>query len=145
MILGAFSLVNKKIKFIGNWDNSSFGIAMKQKYSKFSNIELIDPIYDVETLSYIRSSCSYYIHGHSAGGTNPSLVEMMHFSKPILCFDCDYNRATTENSALFFCDSSELTSILSSSIEPNIGSKLKKIAKQRYTWDRVRKQYYDIM
>ena len=51
----------------------------------------------------IRSTLSYvYVHGHSAGGTNPSLVEMMHFEKPIIAFDCVYNRATMEDKGQYF-------------------------------------------
>ena len=89
MILEAFSKTDKPLKFIGNWDSSEFGRVMKSKFSVFDNIEIIDPIYDIEKLSVLRSSCSFYIHGHSAGCTNPSLVEMMHFGKSIFCFDCN--------------------------------------------------------
>jgi putative lipase involved disintegration of autophagic bodies len=42
------------------------------------------------------------VHGHSAGGTNPSLVEAMNFGLPILAFDCVYNRATTEDKCKYW-------------------------------------------
>jgi glycosyltransferase involved in cell wall biosynthesis len=41
------------------------------------------------------------VHWHSAGGINPSLMEAMHFGKAVLAFDCNYNRSTTEDKALF--------------------------------------------
>jgi hypothetical protein len=41
-----------------------------------------------------------YLHGHSAGGTNPSLVEMMGFGVPILAWDCAYNRVTPRHRAI---------------------------------------------
>lgn len=75
---------------------------LKDKYGDCENIHLLSPIYDVKVLNVLRSHCCYYIHGHSAGGTNPSLVEAMFFNKPILAYDVIYNRETTENKADYF-------------------------------------------
>ena len=63
--------------FIGNWDKSAYGQELKRKYSGVGNIQLIDPVYDLDVLYVLRNNCCFYIHGHSAGGTNPSLVEAM--------------------------------------------------------------------
>lgn len=145
MILKAFSQTDKPLKFIGNWDTSEFGRVMKSQYSTFVNIEIIDPIYDIGHLADLRSSCSFYVHGHSAGGTNPSLVEMMHFGKSILCFDCSYNRASTEGMAHFFTNSNDLISNISSEQEINNGDAMLEIAQRRYTWDIVRQQYFELM
>ncbi len=145
MILEAFSKTDKKLKFVGNWNSSDFGRSMKAQYSTFNNIDIVDPIYDIETLSVMRSSCSFYVHGHSAGGTNPSLVEMMHFGKDIFCFDCNYNRASTENMSEFFTDSVELIHHINAARQLVNGSTMKEIAQRRYTWDIVREQYFETM
>jgi glycosyltransferase involved in cell wall biosynthesis len=145
MILNAFSRTAKPLKFIGNWSNSDFGRQMKAKYSSFENIDIVDPIYDIEKLSVLRASCSFYVHGHSAGGTNPSLVEMMHFAKPIMCFDCNYNRASTENMASFFSDSVDLVSHINGEKATANGQSMLEIAQRRYTWDIVRNQYFDLI
>lgn len=145
MILNAFSHTTKPLKFIGNWANSEFGRQMKAKYSSFENIELIDPIYDIEKLSLLRASCSFYVHGHSAGGTNPSLVEMMHFGKTIMCFDCNYNRASTEDKAGFFSDSVDLVANINAKKAFDNGQAMLDIAQRRYTWDIVRNQYFDLI
>lgn len=145
MILNAFSRTSKPLKFIGNWSNSDFGRKMKEKYSSFANIEIVDPIYDIEKLSELRASCSFYVHGHSAGGTNPSLVEMMHFAKPIMCFDCNYNRASTEDKAAFFSDSADLIVNINTEKDFANGQAMLEIAQRRYTWDIVRNQYFDAM
>jgi len=144
LILEAFSQTNKNLKFIGNWNNSDFGRAMKAKYNQFANINIVDPIYDIETLFDIRQKCSFYVHGHSAGGTNPSLVEMMHFNKNILAFDCNYNRASTEDKASFFANTKELISLINHSNDLNNGSEMVEIAERRYTWEIVKKQYFDL-
>ncbi|MGD8203041.1 DUF1972 domain-containing protein [Pantoea sp. FN0305] len=143
MILEAYKNANHAIKFIGNWSNSQYGINLKEYYSKFPNIELIDPIYDVGKLKILRSNCEIYLHGHSAGGTNPSLVEMMHFSKPIFCYDCAYNRATTENKAIYFKDADDLLNkIKGFSIHNNsIGQSMRDIAQKRYVWRIICEQY----
>jgi glycosyltransferase involved in cell wall biosynthesis len=145
MILDAFSHTDKPLKFIGNWANSDFGQQMKAQYSSFDNIDIVDPIYDIEKLSVLRASCSFYVHGHSAGGTNPSLVEMMHFCKPIMCFDCNYNRASTENMASFFSDSDSLVGKINAEKDTANGKSMLEIAQRRYTWDIVRTQYFDVM
>jgi glycosyltransferase involved in cell wall biosynthesis len=145
MILEAFSQTDKPLKFIGNWDSSEFGRSMKSKFSIFNHIDIIDPIYDIDKLSLLRSSCSFYVHGHSAGGTNPSLVEMMHFGKTIFCFDCNYNRASTEDKADFFADANVLVELMKLQETIDNGQSMLEIAQRRYTWDIVRKQYFDVM
>ena len=144
LILKSFSQTDKKIQFIGNWDNSTFGREMKEKYSQYSNIEIVDPIYDVSTLFERRKKSSLYVHGHSAGGTNPSLVEMMHFAKPILAFDCNYNRASTEDKASFFASEAELIKLIQGNELIANGIDMLDIANRRYTWDIVKKQYFSL-
>lgn len=145
MILQAFSQTSTPLKFVGNWNNSDFGKRMQSQFASFDNIELIDPIYDIETLSELRASCSFYVHGHSAGGTNPSLVEMMHFAKPIICFDCHYNRSSTENKARYFSDATVLVNTINQHKALNNGQTMLEIAERRYTWNIVRKQYFDVI
>jgi Glycosyltransferase len=145
IILEAFVGITNNLKFIGNWNKSDYGRRLKEKYSRYPNIEILDPIYDVETLNYIRRSCDFYIHGHSAGGTNPSLVEMMFFAKPIICFDCKYNRFTTYDQAEYFNDSVDLQLKIKAQKDKMQGEKLKMIANQYYTWDKIREQYEQLL
>jgi glycosyltransferase involved in cell wall biosynthesis len=144
LILESFSRTNKNLKFIGNWKNSDFGRMMIKKYQEYDNIEIIDPIYDIEQLFEIRQKCSFYVHGHSAGGTNPSLVEMMHFGKAIFAFDCNYNRASTEDRAQFFLSSDELVKLINLTVTSDNASNMKEIAERRYTWQIVKQQYFNL-
>ena len=91
MILEAFSGSECKLKFIGNWASSEYGRMLRVKYEDSENIEMLDPIYDINKLFKLRGEAKAYVHGHSAGGTNPSLVEAMYFSIPIFAFDCNFN------------------------------------------------------
>lgn len=139
VILDAFSKTDKKLIYIGNWERSEYGRELKEKYSKYPNINIHKPEYDLDTLYVLRSHAAMYIHGHSAGGTNPSLVEAMFFGKPILAFDCIYNRATTGNKAYYFKDSDELVSLIS--IKELDGAAMNEMAQKEYTWKKIASQY----
>ncbi|WP_258405578.1 DUF1972 domain-containing protein [Shewanella zhangzhouensis] len=144
MILNAFSKSNTKIKFVGNWNSSDFGRNTRSKYSSFENIELIDPIYDLDKLFELRSGCSFYVHGHSAGGTNPSLVEMMHFGLPIFAFDCSFNRFSTEDRAFYFSSVEELVFLITDYPSDKYkcsGEFMKDIASKRYAWKIIAADY----
>ncbi len=148
-ILKAFDRnVEFSLVFIGNWDNSTYGRNLKRKFATNPNIYLLDPIYDQGILSYIRKNAIIYIHGHSAGGTNPSLVEMMHFGLPVIAFDCVFNRFTTEQKALFFKSSEELI-LLIRNLSPKkieaIGSQMLVLAMKRYTWERIGYNYFKLL
>ena len=145
IILEAFSKEDSlPLVIIGNWDNSTFGQQMKLKYQDFKNLFLLEPIYNQDILNEIRSNCYLYIHGHSAGGTNPSLVEAMSLGLPIFCFDINYNLETTQNSAIYFNSSEELLSSIQNTSKENllsIGSHMMEIAQKKYTWSNISRQY----
>lgn len=137
--LDAFSRTDKKLIFIGNWNRSEYGRELKEKYSKFSNITIQDPIYDVDVLYALRKNAGLYIHGHSAGGTNPSLVEAMFFGCPVLCYDVVYNRASTQDKAYYWSDVDDLVKLLE--CNDLSGDVMKRIAQERYTWKVITSQY----
>lgn len=144
IILEAFKDSSLNIVVIGNWDNSSYGIRLKEEFKNEKNFYLIDPIYDQNILNQFRSNCFVYIHGHSAGGTNPSLVEAMFLELPIIAFDVDYNRETTNEKAIYFNSSEQLRKILSSIVDSEleeIKKELKKLASENYTWELISEKY----
>ncbi len=143
MILAAFAQSEKEILFVGNWERSEYGLKLLSEYKQYTNIKMLSPIYDITTLYVLRSNCLFYIHGHSAGGTNPSLVEAMFFDKPIFAFNVIYNRETTENKANYFSTEDELKQLIcSSDIDYNSNAhSMYEIANRRYRWEKIAKQY----
>lgn len=139
VICEAFAKSGKDLVFVGNWERSEYSRNLKKQYSSLPNIHLIDSVYDLDELCALRGQCECYIHGHSAGGTNPSLVEAMFFGKPILAYDVVYNRETTENRAYYFKDSDQLVELTLR--KEKSGEPMKEIARRRYTWEHVAKQY----
>lgn len=148
IILEAFrDYKNLNLVIIGNWENSEYGKNLKDTYSNFGNIYLIDPIYDQNILNQIRSNCYIYIHGHSAGGTNPSLVEAMYLGLPIFSFGVDYNKATTENKAKYFNNKLELIELLKNTNEnelKNIGKSMIEVSNENYTWEKISQKYANL-
>lgn len=145
MILEAFSSSSRDLVFVGNWDSSDYGRRLRSRYAASANLHLLDPIYDPEDLYRIRAAAGFYVHGHSAGGTNPSLVEMMHFGLPVVTFDCVYNRHTTESRAEYFSSSLQLGVIIAGEIRADSGSRMKEIANRKYRWSIVADQYFEVL
>lgn len=143
LILEAFENAKKKLVFIGNWQKSEYGKVLADKYKDSEYIRITPAVYDLNVLNVLRSNCNLYLHGHSAGGTNPSLVEAMFFAKPIIAFDCIYNRESTENKAHYFNSVSELESLISnpSSDFADNAANMVEIATRRYKWEIIARQY----
>lgn len=149
-ILEVFAKNATHIPFVivGNWDKSDYGKKLKNDYSGFEHIHILDPIYDQQKLDVLRANASLYVHGHSAGGTNPSLVEAMYLGLPILAYGVAYNRVTTENKALYFNTPTELKEVLRQidlTQLKSIGVTMESIAKRRYTWSKVAKKYENLV
>ena len=142
LILEAFARTGYPLVFIGNWERSEYGRQLKMKYSNCPHIKLAEANYNLDVLYSLRNQCRCYIHGHSAGGTNPSLVEAMFFGKPILAYDVVYNRETTENRAHYFKTSEDLVELLEN--ELGDGDVMRKIAQRRYTWAYIARQYEEL-
>ncbi len=140
--LEAFSECDVKFVFVGNWQHSEYARNLKSTYEAKKNIILLDSIYDLDVLYTLRSNAGWYIHGHSAGGTNPSLVEAMFLGCPILAYSVVYNWETTAYGACFFRSSKELRDLL---LRTDLcGEKMVRIAKERYTWKRIARQYEEL-
>ena len=139
MTLEAFKNSKEKLVFIGNWNRNGYSKQLREEYNGYSNIMMLDSIYDLEILHTLRKNTKYYIHGHSAGGTNPSLVEAMFFGRPILSFDVVYNRETTKNKAHYYTNADDLLQLIEQGVDN--GKELKQIASEEYTWSKIAKEY----
>ncbi len=145
MILEGFSRFEDiSLVILGNWNDSAFGRSMRQKYSKYAHIHMLDFIRDMRVLDMLRANSYVYLHGHSAGGTNPSLVEAMNLGLPIISFDVIFNRETTESKAIFFDSADKLLAELRQLTPESraaTGEKMREVAQRRYTWKVISEQY----
>ena len=148
-ILDAFAQTpEKNLVFVGNWDVSAYAKQLYELYCEVPNIELKYPLYDQVRLHALRTQAEAYVHGHSAGGTNPSLVEAMHAGMPVMAYDIDYNRHTTHNEAIYWQDVTELTErirLTTDAVLTQIAIRMAEIAYQHYKWSFIIKQYEEIL
>ena len=149
LILHAFEEVSYRLIIIGNWKNSDYGTKLQDKYKDNSNITLLDPIYHQETLDELRGNCGIYVHGHSVGGTNPSLVEAMNLGLFCLVYDVNYNRETTERKAKYFKTKNDLVLAMAEFGSPefdanSVRGNMLEIANRRYRWGIITNKYAEV-
>jgi rhamnosyltransferase len=93
----------------------------------FNKIRFLGPIYDQAILDGLRSQCIAYIHGHTVGGTNPSLLEALSTVKgSIFCHCNKYNLEVAKSEASYFTSESELIFLMQNLVRNFNDSTLKK-------------------
>lgn len=127
---------------VGNWAHSRYGLTLYAKYKDHPKLRFCDPIYDLDKLGRLRSACQYYLHGHSVGGTNPSLVEMLFYDCDIFAFDCSFNRATAGAAAGYFLSTDDLVQELA---RPRDQRDARCAIRKRYTAKDIVDQYINAM
>jgi glycosyltransferase involved in cell wall biosynthesis len=127
---------------------NKFGKRWKEKYSD-NKIRFVGPVFNKTILSNLRYFSKLHFHGHSVGGTNPSLLEAMACQSNIAAHNNIFNKAILGNEAEYFSNSEEISAILNSEIYTtnSIARKeenLKKIS-QIYNWQKIVDAYEDLM
>lgn len=120
----------------------------KLHFKKDPRIKFVGTVYDQELLKKIRENAYAYFHGHTVGGTNPSLIEALGSTDLNLLVDVSFNREVAEDSALYwnkeYGNLSELINsvdIISKIEIRNLGELSKKIVYKKYTRDIICKKY----
>lgn len=108
-VLDGFSKTAVAVKFVvvGNIANR-FGRYLQKKYSKDARILFIGAVYDQIRLHSLKCYCRSYFHGHSVGGTNPSLLEAMASKTFIVVHDNEFNKAIVGNDGYYFTTSEDI-------------------------------------
>jgi len=131
---------------IGN--RNKYSSLLQKQYDSTDRIVFAGPVYEQEKLKSLRHYSRFYIHGHSAGGTNPSLLEAMACECNIISHLNAFNHAVLGNHARYFNSREQLSTLLSSkpTDEENSWKKLNihKI-KHVYNWEKVANDYEKLM
>jgi len=127
---------------------NSFGSRLKKKYA-CDKIKFIGPVYNKNVLNNLRYFSGLHFHGHSVGGTNPSLLEAMACQANIAAHDNIFNRAVLEDGGEYFTTNKEITRIIDSRsyLNDEQESKRKNLQKiiETYNWDQVLSAYENLM
>lgn len=148
MVLEGVVLCNEKttILVVGN-HNTKYGAYLKNKYGSHKNIRFIGGIYNLEHLNNLRYFSNIYFHGHSVGGTNPSLLEAMASQALIAAHNNDFNRGVLKENAFYFSNPSEvkklLTEIKKSDNLQQIQNNYDAIVKE-FNWEKINGKYLQL-
>lgn len=147
IILDGVVLANTVRKFlvIGK-HQTAYGEYLKERYKKHNLIIFLGGIYDIEKLDSIRYFSNLYFHGHTVGGTNPSLLEAMASSSLICANQNPFNQYILGEDALYFSTLDDVANVLKKTHKQNelFQSMVKKnVAKiiETYTWEKIVDQY----
>ncbi len=132
---------------VGKTENS-FGKKLVQQYSQRNTIRFLGGIYDFDVLNNLRYFSKLYFHGHSVGGTNPSLLEAMASSAQIAAHNNIFNGSILGPDALYFSSASEITTLLKEEAyleqrKAMVDNNLNKI-KTDYSWKKIISEYEDL-
>lgn len=131
---------NKKTKFY-------YKLAEKTQHN--ANVKFLDGIYDQPALDVLRKYAIAYFHGHSVGGTNPSLLEAMSSQAFIVAHDNDFNRGVLCENALFFKNANDIKTYIGNihnlrkeHADYFIQNNLRSIS-ETYSWEKILDQHID--
>jgi glycosyltransferase involved in cell wall biosynthesis len=139
-----------KLVVLGNYtpDRDEYHRAVIEAAS--DEVVFLGGIYEPSELAAIRFHASGYLHGHTVGGTNPSLVEAMAAGNAVIAHDNPYNRWVVDRGAIYFTTAEDaaaaVTRLLS---EPDLRARLGAASAARhaeeFTWERIGSQYEDLL
>lgn len=123
----------------------------KLHFKNDKRIKFVGTVYDQELLKKVRENAYAYLHGHTVGGTNPSLIEALGSTNLNLLVNVSFNREVAGDCALYWSRKPgslakliEWVDTMGASEIAELGRKAKKRVAEEYTWDKVCGQYMDV-
>ncbi len=136
------NIKNKPLIIVGKTD-TPHGKYLVKIYGEEANLKFVGGIYDFDTINSIRYYSFAYFHGHSVGGTNPSLLEAMASNCFILAHDNIFNKSVLKDDALYFNNVDKVAELLNGIEICNdkyrkrfVDNNLRRI-KNEYSWDKL--------
>lgn len=113
-------------------------------------VRLLGGVWDQDQLDELYANALTYVHGHSVGGTNPSLLRAMGAGTAVIAHDVDFNREVLGDTGWFFSGPGVLTPLLEEAeARPesmvNSGRALRERARRWYEWDDVAARYETLL
>ncbi|WNM19676.1 DUF1972 domain-containing protein [Flavobacterium capsici] len=131
------------IIIIGNHE-TKFGDYLKKKFLKYKNIRFLGAVYNLNHLNNLRYYSNLYFHGHTVGGTNPSLLEAMASNALIIAHNNEFNKAILKENSYYFSSADEVKNIINT-IKKNdnlqlVQNNIKAIEKE-FNWNKINGEY----
>ena len=96
---------------VGDIDAAS-PFAARLREIRDERVRFVGTIFDQQKLSALRWHCRAYLHGHSVGGTNPSLLEALGCGNRVIAHDNMFNREVAADCAEYFSKSTDIPAII---------------------------------
>jgi glycosyltransferase involved in cell wall biosynthesis len=148
MILDGYLLSEQKhpLIMLGNSKNE-YGLFLRSKY-KNDSIIFEDPNFNMNELNELRAFSRLYFHGHSAGGTNPSLLEAMA-SNALLCVHNNaFNNSVIEGNGFHFENANEIANLMNKNIQKEEFTSWiegnRNLIENKYSWNFISSCYLDL-
>lgn len=128
-------------------NNTNYSKYLLEKYSVNKKIRFIGGVYDKPILDSLRKYSKIYFHGHTVGGTNPSLLESMALGCLIVYHNNDFNHSTLKGNGIPFENSQDIVSIIRGSelgeieFEDKIRKECIKTIRSDYSWQKIINEY----
>lgn len=124
-----------------------YGAYLKNKFGNYPHIRFMGGIYNLEHLNNLRYYSKLYFHGHSVGGTNPSLLEAMASQALIAAHNNDFNKGVLQTNAFFFSSPEDVSQLLLT-VKKNdnlqfITNNYNAIVNQ-FNWDKINGEYLQL-
>lgn len=115
-----------------------------------TEIVFVGAIYDKPVVQSLRFFARLYIHGHTVGGTNPSLVEALGAESPVLAHDNKFNRWVAGSGAKYFKDENDFARQLDIVLgDESILLKMKQDSREQmknnFTFDKIHNAYEQLL
>lgn len=114
-------------------------------------VRFLGGVYDASKLNCLRVHAICYLHGHSVGGTNPSLLEAMACGNLTIAHDNPFNREVARDTACYFSNSSELVTCLNQVMDMSEQKRLvsrlrtRQVVREHYTWNNIADSYEQLI
>jgi glycosyltransferase involved in cell wall biosynthesis len=104
-------------------------------------VRMIGSLWDQDLLTSLYAGAASYLHGHSVGGTNPSLLRAMGAGAPVIAWDVEFNREVLGDTGVFFSRAEDLSPLIEAAeADPRSaerGSAARERVATHYQWDDV--------
>lgn len=112
-------------------------------------VRLLGGVWDQELLNQLYAHSLTYLHGHSVGGTNPSLLRAAGAGAMVIAFDVSFNREVVAEHGEYFATPSDVASYVEAvEADPQRSSERGQALRQairRYSWETVADQYEKLL
>lgn len=135
---------HRPILIVGN-HLTKYGEYLKRKYQTSNGIRFLGGIYDSQVINQLRANCRLYFHGHTVGGTNPSLIEAMGCGAVICAHDNVFNRSILQGNGIYFETPNEVSVVMSFEISEERRLEIQNGNRQQvavhFGWEKIANEY----